>query len=48
MLEEAKRGQCLVGLATMSRCTQTQRVLEILGLTGVFDFIATRDDVKRG
>jgi beta-phosphoglucomutase-like phosphatase (HAD superfamily) len=32
----------------MSHCDQVQRVLKILDLTGVFDFIATRDDVERG
>lgn len=48
LLEEAQRGKCLVGLATMSRCNQVQHVLEILSLAGAFDFIATRDDVDRG
>jgi beta-phosphoglucomutase len=46
LLEEARRAQCKTGLATMSYCTQTQRVLEILELTSAFDFIATRDDVE--
>jgi beta-phosphoglucomutase len=48
LLEEAKRANCKVGLATMSHCSQTQRVLEILELTGAFDFVATRDDVDHG
>jgi HAD superfamily hydrolase (TIGR01549 family) len=48
LLEEARRADCKVGLATMSVCSQAQRVLEILELTEVFDFVATRDDVERG
>ncbi len=36
------------GLATMSYCSQAQRVLEILGLRDEFDVIATRDDVENG
>jgi beta-phosphoglucomutase len=48
LLEEARRAQCKTGLATMSSCRQTQRVLEILDLSDVFDFVATRDDVARG
>jgi HAD superfamily hydrolase (TIGR01549 family) len=48
LLEQAKRADCKVGLATMSVCSQAQRVLEILELTEAFDFVATRDDVERG
>ncbi len=48
LLEEARRAQCKTGLATMSTCRQTQRVLEILDLSGDFDFVATRDDVAQG
>jgi len=48
LLVEAKRANCKVGLATMSYCSQTQRVLEILELTEAFDFVATRDDVVHG
>ena len=48
LLEKARQIQCKTGLATMSHCTQTQRVLEILDLTRDFDFIATRDDVEHG
>lgn len=36
------------GLATMSHCEQTRRVLQILELTDFFEFIATRDDVSVG
>jgi HAD superfamily hydrolase (TIGR01509 family) len=32
----------------MSDCQQAQRVLEVLDLIDVFDFIATRDDVELG
>jgi beta-phosphoglucomutase len=48
VLEEARRADCRIGLATMSRCLQAMRVLEILGLSDTFDYIATRDDVERG
>jgi HAD superfamily hydrolase (TIGR01549 family) len=48
LLQEARRTNCQVGLATMSSCQQTQRVLAILGLADAFDFVATRDDVERG
>lgn len=48
LLAEARRYRCKVGLATMSVCQQVRRVLEILNLTGAFDFIASRDDVKHG
>lgn len=48
VLEEARLAMCKTGLATMSRCQQAARILEILGLTQRFDFIATRDDVEHG
>jgi len=48
LLQETKRSNCLVALATMSRCEQAHRVLSILGLTAAFDFVATRDDVEYG
>lgn len=48
LLEEARRTQCKVGLATMSYCPQVQRVLKILELTDSFDFVASRDDVEHG
>jgi beta-phosphoglucomutase len=48
LLQSARQTGCKVGLATMSRCRQAQRVLEILDLGEAFDWIATRDDVERG
>jgi HAD superfamily hydrolase (TIGR01509 family) len=48
LLKEARRAEYKVALATMSHCTQVQRLLQLLELTGSFDFIATRDDVERG
>ncbi len=48
LLQEAHRTGCRTGLATMSTCSQTRRVLEILELTDAFDFVATRDDVEHG
>lgn len=44
----ARERGCRTGLATMSRCQQAQRVLEMLGLQNDFDFVATRDDVEHG
>jgi beta-phosphoglucomutase len=48
VLEAAREEGCKTGLATMSRCEQAQRVIQILQMQEEFDFIATRDDVKRG
>ncbi len=48
LLQTARQTGCKVGLATMSRCQQARRVLEILDLGDAFDFVATRDDVERG
>lgn len=48
LLEEARRANCKVGLATMSHCAQAQRVLKILELDNAFDFVASRDDVEHG
>lgn len=48
LLEEARRLGCKTALATMSRCEQANRILDILGLGEAFDFIATRDDVENG
>jgi HAD superfamily hydrolase (TIGR01509 family) len=48
LLQTARQAGCKVGLATMSRCQQAQRVLEILDLREAFDFVATRDDVETG
>jgi len=46
LLQKARQAKCKLGLATMSYCQQVQRVLNVLGLEGVFDFIASRDDVE--
>jgi beta-phosphoglucomutase-like phosphatase (HAD superfamily) len=48
VLEEARLAMCKTGLATMSRCHQARRVLEVLELGEAFDFVATRDDVEQG
>ena len=48
LLNQARQTNCKVGLATMSYCEQTSRVLEILNLRNAFDFVATRDDVENG
>ena len=48
VLKMARADQYPTGLATMSRCRQATRVLEILDLRHSFDFIASRDDVVRG
>jgi beta-phosphoglucomutase len=48
LLRAARRTCRFVGLATMSHCTQVQRVLDILALSTAFDFIASRDDVEHG
>lgn len=48
LLKRAAESCAKVGLATMSYCTQVQRVLSILKLDDVFDFVASRDDVENG
>lgn len=48
LLAYARESACKIGLATMSRCQQASRVLEVLNLMDAFDFVATRDDVTRG
>lgn len=48
LLQEARRSDCQVALATMSHCEQAQRVLAVLELAAAFDFVATRDDVEQG
>ncbi len=48
LLHQARQTGCKVALATMSRCPQAQRVLDILDLSDAFDFVATREDVERG
>ncbi len=44
----AREARYKTGLATMSHCPQTHRVLQILDILNDFDFIATRDDVNNG
>lgn len=46
LLKRVRKTHCRVGLATMSHCQQTRRVLAILGFADDFDFVATRDDVE--
>jgi len=48
LLRTVKQSCRKTALATMSYCPQVQRVLSALGLNGVFDFIATREDVEHG
>jgi beta-phosphoglucomutase len=48
LLAEARRMGCKTALATMSRCPQANQILDILGLSDAFDFVATRDDVENG
>ncbi len=48
LLKRAAESCTKVGLATMSFCSQVQRVLQILKLDDVFDFVASRDDVENG
>ena len=47
LLERSLTANCRVALATSSTCERTQHVLQVLGLTEKFDFIATADDVER-
>ena len=46
LLHKVRQRGYPTGLATMSYCTQVQRVLEILNLSNSFDFVASRDDVE--
>jgi beta-phosphoglucomutase len=48
LLNEAGRTGCKTALATMSRCEQARRVLEVLDLVDAFDFVASGDDVEHG
>lgn len=48
LLKRAAETCAKVGLATMSFCSQVQRILSILKLDDVFDFVASRDDVENG
>jgi HAD superfamily hydrolase (TIGR01509 family) len=48
LLQAARNANCRLGLASMSDCSQVQRVLKILDLESTFDFVASRDDVEHG
>jgi len=48
LLHEVRRLGYPTGLSTMSHAEQARRVLSILGLTGEFDDVVTRDDVEHG
>ncbi len=48
LLHELRRLGCRIALATMSYRNQVKRVLEAVGLSDAFDFIASRDDVGQG
>lgn len=48
LLAWARQNRFKTGLATMSHCKETSRVLGILNIADKFDFIATRDDVNNG
>lgn len=48
LLKWARQNDFKTGLATMSHCSQANRVLLILAIKDDFDFIATRDDVENG
>jgi beta-phosphoglucomutase-like phosphatase (HAD superfamily) len=48
LLCEVRREGYLTALATQSHREQARRVLDILGLTGEFDVVVTRDDVEHG
>ncbi len=48
LLHELRRQGFPIALATMSYREQVDRVLEVLGLSDAFDFVASRDDVELG
>ncbi len=48
LLGQTRNLGCKIGLATMSYCPQATRILQILGVTSAFDFVASRDDVTYG
>ncbi|MFQ5605452.1 MAG: HAD family hydrolase [bacterium] len=48
LLNYVRANNLKTGLATMSYCSQVNRVLDILKLRDQFDFIASRDDVENG
>jgi beta-phosphoglucomutase-like phosphatase (HAD superfamily) len=48
LLDKAQQMGCQTALATMSGCQRTRYVLDALGLTDAFGFVATVDDVENG
>jgi beta-phosphoglucomutase len=48
LLKLARAKGCKIGMATMSRCAQATRILDIIDLKQAFDFVASRDDVEAG
>lgn len=48
LLHTMRRAGFKVGLGTMSTRRETQRVLDILGWTGLFGAVLTTDDVRHG
>jgi beta-phosphoglucomutase len=48
LLKEARDTLEKVALATMSHCEQAQKILHILKIHDLFDFVAARDDVDLG
>lgn len=48
LLQTARQTCRHVALATMSGCSQALQVLDILALSTIFDFVASRDDVEFG
>lgn len=48
LLRQARENCQNVALATMSDRDRTRQILNVLGLDGVFDFVATREDVESG
>jgi len=47
LLDRARETRCAVALATTSRRRQACHVLNVLGLSDTFDYVATSDDVAR-
>lgn len=45
LLTTTRERGLLTGLATMSHCPEAMRVMDILGIRDLFDFVATVDDV---
>jgi len=48
LLHAVREMGCKTALASMSHCAQVRWLLQVLGLGGEFDFIASREDVEHG